>query len=37
MGQSVQSVLSTSLLSKNMKIKIYRTLGLPVFLYGYEA
>jgi hypothetical protein len=31
---SVQSLLSSSLLSKNMKIKIYRTLILPVVLYG---
>jgi len=25
------------LLSKNLKIKIYRTIILPVVLYGYEA
>ena len=28
--------LSSSLLSKNLKIKIYRTIILPVVLYGYE-
>jgi len=37
MGQSVNSVLSTSLLSKSIKIKIYRTLLLPVVLYGSET
>jgi hypothetical protein len=31
---SVQDLLSSSLLSKNMKIKIYRTIILPVLLYG---
>ena len=30
---SVQNVLSSSLLSKNLKIKIYRTIILPVVLY----
>ena len=34
---SVQNLLSSSLLSKNIKIKIYRTIILPVLLYGYEA
>jgi hypothetical protein len=29
--------LSSSLLSKNTKIKIYRTIILPVVLYGYET
>jgi hypothetical protein len=29
--------LSSSLLSKNVKIKIYRTIILPVVLYGYES
>jgi len=29
--------LSSSLLSKNIKIKIYRTLILPVVLYGCET
>jgi hypothetical protein len=33
---SVQSLLSSSLLSKNLKIKIYRTIILPV-LYGCET
>jgi sorting nexin-29 len=33
---SVQDLLSSSLLSKNTKIKIYRTLILPVVLYGCE-
>jgi hypothetical protein len=30
-------VLSSRLLSKNLKIKIYRTIILPVGLYGCEA
>ena len=34
---SVQNLLSSSLLSKNIKIKIYRTLILPVVLYGCET
>jgi hypothetical protein len=34
---SVQNLLSTSLLSKNVKIKIYRTIILPVVLYGCES
>ena len=29
---SVQNLLSSSLLSKNLKIKIYRTISLPVVL-----
>jgi hypothetical protein len=33
---SVQNLLSSSLLSKNVKIKIYRTI-LPVVLYGCES
>jgi hypothetical protein len=33
---SVQNLLSSSLLSKNVKIKIYRTIMLPVILYGCE-
>jgi hypothetical protein len=32
----VQDLLSSSLLSKNTKIKIYRTTILPVVLYGCE-
>jgi hypothetical protein len=31
---SVQNLLSSSLLSKKLKIKIYRTIILPVVLYG---
>ena len=34
---SVFCVFSTRLLSKNLKIKIYRTIILPVVLYGYET
>jgi hypothetical protein len=34
---SVQNILSSSLLSKNVKIKIYRTIMLPVVLYGCET
>jgi hypothetical protein len=34
---SEQNLLSSSLLSKNVKIKIYRTIILPVFLYGCES
>jgi len=34
---SVQNLLSSSLLSKNLKIKIYRTIILPVVLYGFET
>ena len=33
---SVQNLLSSSLLSKYLKIKIYRTIILPVVLYGCE-
>jgi len=29
--------MSSILLSKNLKIKIYRTINLPVVLYGYET
>ena len=32
-----QNLLSSSLLNKNVKIKIYRTVILPVVLYGYES
>ena len=31
---SVQNLLSSRLLSKNLKIKIYRTIILPMVLYG---
>ena len=34
---SVQILLSSSLLSEKLKIKIYRTIILPVVLYGYET
>ena len=33
---SVQKLLSSRFLSKNLKIKIYRTIILPVVLYGCE-
>ena len=33
----MQNVLSSSLLSKNLKIKINRTIILPVVLYGCET
>jgi len=32
----VQNVLSSRLLFKNMKVKLYRTIIWPVVLYGYE-
>jgi hypothetical protein len=34
---SVQNLLSSSLLSNNLKTKIYRTIILPVVLYGCET
>jgi len=34
---SMQNLLSSRLLSKNLKIKIYRTIILPVVLYGCET
>ena len=34
---SVQNLLSSRLLSKNLKIKIYRTVILPVVVYGCET
>ena len=34
---SVQNLLSSRLLSKNLKINIYRTIILPVVLYGCET
>ena len=33
----MQKLLSSRLLSKNLKIKIYRTIILPVVLYGCET
>ena len=37
MTVSVQNLLSSRLLSKNLKIKIYRNIILPVVLYGCET
>jgi hypothetical protein len=34
---SVQNLLSSGFLSKNLKIKTYRTIILPVVLYGCET
>jgi hypothetical protein len=34
---SVQNLLSSRLLSRNLKMKIYRTIILPVVLYGCET
>jgi hypothetical protein len=34
---SVQSLLSSSLLSKNLKMRIYKTIILPVIFYGCET
>ncbi|KAJ4445951.1 hypothetical protein ANN_12637 [Periplaneta americana] len=34
---SVQKLLSSSLLSKNLKVRLYKTVILPVVLYGYET
>jgi len=34
---TVQNLLSSSLISKNLKIKIYRIIILPVVLYGCET
>ena len=34
---SVQTLLSSRLLSKNLKIKIYKTIILPVVIYGCET
>ena len=33
----MQNILSSRLLSKNLKIKVYRTIILPVVLYGCET
>jgi hypothetical protein len=33
----VQSLLSSRLLSRNVKVKIYKTIILPVVLYGCET
>ena len=34
---SVRTLLSSRFLSKNLKIKIYKTIVLPVVLYGCET
>jgi hypothetical protein len=34
---SVQNLLSSCLISKNLKIKLYKTVILPVVLYGCET
>jgi hypothetical protein len=34
---SVQNLLSSRLLSKNVKVRIYRTIILPVVIYGCET
>jgi hypothetical protein len=34
---SIQNLLSSRLVSKNLKIKIYKTVILPVVLYGCET
>jgi hypothetical protein len=34
---SVHGLLSSRLLSKNTKIRVYRTMILPVLLYGFET
>ena len=36
-GNSIQTLLYSRLLSKNLKIKIYKTIILPVLLYGCET
>ena len=33
----MQNLLSSSVLSKNLKIKVYKTIILPVVLYGHET
>jgi hypothetical protein len=33
---SVQNILSSRLLSRNVKVKIYKTIILPVVLYGWS-
>jgi hypothetical protein len=35
--ESVQNLLSSRLLSRNIKIRIYKTIILPVVLYGCET
>jgi len=36
-NHSLQNLLSSNWLSKNIKIKIYRTIHFPVVLYGFET
>jgi hypothetical protein len=36
-GNAVQNLLSSRMLSRNVKIKIYKTIILPLVLYGYET
>jgi hypothetical protein len=36
-SHSVQNLLSSRLISKNLKLKIYKTVILPVVLYGCET
>jgi hypothetical protein len=36
-NHTVQTLLFSRLLSKNIKIRIYKTIILPVVLYGYES
>jgi hypothetical protein len=36
-GNAVQNILSSRLLSKNIKIRKYKTIILPVVLYGCET
>ena len=35
--RQVQNILSSNLLSKNLKIKIYKIIFLPVVMYGHET
>jgi len=37
MSGQVQNILSSSLLFKNLKIKIYKTIFLPAVMYGHET
>ncbi|KAJ4450328.1 hypothetical protein ANN_01748 [Periplaneta americana] len=37
LGATVEKLLSSSLLSKNLKVRIYKTVILPVVLYGCET
>jgi hypothetical protein len=35
--RSARNVLASSLLSEDVEVKLYRTIILPVVLYGYET